>query len=166
MTTRVQNTGIDRRCFLTFCAGFGLAGTAVDVLWGAVQSDAVVTTEILEDALTVAGFDFDAGEREMMLEGVRTLRGQYDRVREVPLDNSIAPALRFDPRLPGTTVPRPASMSHRLSREVLPAVPANREEVAFWPVTRLAQLIRTRQVSAVDLTEMYLERLRRYDPVL
>src|SRR4029453_10419940 len=49
-----------------------------------------------------------------------------------------------------------------------PAVkrPANLEDVAFWPVRHLAELIRSKQVTSVQLTEMYLTRLHRYQPKL
>jgi Asp-tRNA(Asn)/Glu-tRNA(Gln) amidotransferase A subunit family amidase len=40
--------------------------------------------------------------------------------------------------------------------------PGNLEEVAFWPATHLAALIESRQVSSRELTELYLERLKRY----
>ena len=44
--------------------------------------------------------------------------------------------------------------------------PANLEDAAFWPVRHLAELVRTRQVSSLELTEMYLTRLHRYNPLL
>jgi Asp-tRNA(Asn)/Glu-tRNA(Gln) amidotransferase A subunit family amidase len=46
------------------------------------------------------------------------------------------------------------------------ARPQNLEDVAFWPVTQLAELIRTKQAKSVELTEMYLDRLKRYNPKL
>lgn len=45
-------------------------------------------------------------------------------------------------------------------------VPGDPEEIAFLPVHRLAALIRGRHISSVELTEIYLERMKRYDPVL
>jgi Asp-tRNA(Asn)/Glu-tRNA(Gln) amidotransferase A subunit family amidase len=45
-------------------------------------------------------------------------------------------------------------------------VPADLDELAFLPVTALGELVRTRKVTAVQLTRMYLERIRRHDPVL
>jgi Asp-tRNA(Asn)/Glu-tRNA(Gln) amidotransferase A subunit family amidase len=45
-------------------------------------------------------------------------------------------------------------------------VPADLEELAFLPVTELAELVRRRKVTSTQLTEMYLGRIRRYDPVL
>ena len=45
-------------------------------------------------------------------------------------------------------------------------VPTRPEEIAFLPVHRLSALIRDRHISPVDLTEIYLERIKRFDPVL
>src|SRR6202023_1951681 len=45
-------------------------------------------------------------------------------------------------------------------------VPANLEELAFATVRELGELIREKKVSAVALTEMYLARLKRFDPKL
>ena len=49
-----------------------------------------------------------------------------------------------------------------------PAVkrPANLEDVAFWPVVQLAQLIKTRRATSRELTDLYLARLHRYNPTL
>ena len=46
------------------------------------------------------------------------------------------------------------------------SAPANLEESAFLSVRELAEYMRTKKVSSVALTEMYLGRLKRYDPVL
>ncbi len=46
------------------------------------------------------------------------------------------------------------------------AVPGDPTEIAFLPVHRLAALIRERRITSVELTEIYLERMKRYDPVL
>ncbi len=45
-------------------------------------------------------------------------------------------------------------------------VPKSEEDVAFQPVHRLAALIKARHISSVELTQIYLERLKRFDPVL
>ena len=44
--------------------------------------------------------------------------------------------------------------------------PANLEDCAFWPVVQLAQLLKTRQVTSVELTQMYLARLHKYNDKL
>jgi Asp-tRNA(Asn)/Glu-tRNA(Gln) amidotransferase A subunit family amidase len=40
------------------------------------------------------------------------------------------------------------------------------DDVAFWPITHLAELIRTKTVSCVQLADLYLARLERYNPAL
>jgi Asp-tRNA(Asn)/Glu-tRNA(Gln) amidotransferase A subunit family amidase len=42
----------------------------------------------------------------------------------------------------------------------------NIEELAFLPVTELSELLRRKRVTSVELTQMYLARLKKYDPVL
>jgi Asp-tRNA(Asn)/Glu-tRNA(Gln) amidotransferase A subunit family amidase len=46
------------------------------------------------------------------------------------------------------------------------AVPGDAADVAFLPVHRLSALIQGGHMSSVELTEIYLERMKRYDPVL
>ena len=45
-------------------------------------------------------------------------------------------------------------------------VPNSEDAVAFLPVHRLAPLLRARRITSSELTEIYLTRLRRYDPLL
>jgi Asp-tRNA(Asn)/Glu-tRNA(Gln) amidotransferase A subunit family amidase len=45
-------------------------------------------------------------------------------------------------------------------------LPTSAEDLAFLPVSRLGALLRERRISSVELTEIYLERLHRYDPSL
>jgi Asp-tRNA(Asn)/Glu-tRNA(Gln) amidotransferase A subunit family amidase len=44
--------------------------------------------------------------------------------------------------------------------------PARVEDLAFLPVTELSELVRRQRVTSLELTQMYLERLKKYDPVL
>ena len=39
------------------------------------------------------------------------------------------------------------------------SVPTNEEDIAFLPVHRLSALVRSRRISSVDLTEIYLDRI-------
>ena len=44
--------------------------------------------------------------------------------------------------------------------------PASNTDLAFLPVTHLARLVESRQVTSTELTELYLARLKEFDPVL
>ncbi len=100
-----------------------------------------------------------------MLQGLNNQLESYEALRTVEIGNGVPPALYFNPVPPGVAIERPRR-SRRVSRAANERRPANLEEVAFWPVTRLARLIESRQVSSFDLTRMYLARLKRYGPKL
>ena len=159
-------SGPNRRDFLSFFSGLGLGGTLLPgVLWARMQEDRVITAEVLADAEKVAGLDFTDEEREAMLRGLNQNLEAYKALREHPIPNEVPPALHFDPSLPGSRLPT-AQEPMRRTRHPDVTAPANLEDVAFWPVTKLSELIRSRQVSSVDLTTMYLDRLRRHGPAL
>jgi Asp-tRNA(Asn)/Glu-tRNA(Gln) amidotransferase A subunit family amidase len=108
--------------------------------------------------------------------GAASLPQSQEGPPPVPLGNGEPPALQFQ-AYPGGT----GSLMERLWREnggspfertpidIPPwpgPVPTREEDVAFLPVHRLAALVRDGHISSVELTELYLERMRRYDPVL
>ncbi|MFO7893418.1 MAG: amidase [Longimicrobiales bacterium] len=164
---------LDRRTFVTQLSALGLGGAFVDALWAGVQDQEEVTTAIVREAEVVAGLDFTEDEREMMVRGLNQHLEAYRAIRRVPLPNGVPPAVRFDARLPH--FPDPGAVDHepegrfesvRPARQGTVQRPSELESVAFWPVTKLAALIRTGQVTSVELTEMYLDRLRRHGPTL
>lgn len=157
-----------RRRFLTYFGGLGLSSTLFPgVLWGRLQEQNTgrITPEMLLDAAAVSGMVFSKGELAAMVEGANQNLARYKELRAVRVDNNVAPPLYFNPLLPGMPVDR-ARRPFKTGRRPPVTRPGNLEEAAFWPVTHLATLVRTRQVKSVELTEMYLARLRRYDPAL
>jgi Asp-tRNA(Asn)/Glu-tRNA(Gln) amidotransferase A subunit family amidase len=122
---------------------------------------------VVAEAEKLLGVELTEAERELMLEGLGRLRDDFAKIRAVPLPNDVPPALRFTPLSPAHP-PEPAtgSKKRRKKAAALPKVPSDLEELAFAPVTVLSQLLEARKVSSLALTEMYLGRLRRFDPLL
>jgi Asp-tRNA(Asn)/Glu-tRNA(Gln) amidotransferase A subunit family amidase len=157
-----------RRRFLAYFGGTGLASTLLPgVLWAKMQEQQAerITAAMLKDALAVAGLDFSDEEREQLVNGVNQNLTRYADIRAIHIDPNLAPPLYYSPLVPGTKLDR-AERPFRQSAPPAVHRPANLEEVAFWPVAHLAHLLKTRQVTSVDLTRMYLERLNRYNPTL
>lgn len=155
-----------RRDFLRYFSGLGLASTLFPgALWAKMQTEGEATLEGIREAAKLAGLDFTDSEQQAMLEGVNKNLARYHEIRRSPLPNEVPVPLYFDPRVPeagpipgeGSFLPAPPPRVER---------PANLEEAAFWPVTHLAELVRTRRVRSVELTEMYLARLEKYNPLL
>ena len=45
-------------------------------------------------------------------------------------------------------------------------LPKNKNDLAFYSVGQLAELIRTRKITSTELTKFYLDRLKKYGPKL
>ena len=161
--TDINPNPMDRRDFMSYFAGLGLGGTALPAtLWAmAQQEEGPITKDMLADAEALAGLEFTGEEREMVLEGVNRNLRAYESLRTVAIPNSVYPALIFDPVLPGRS-PAVREGTPRRTRAPDARRPDKLEEVAFWSLTELGELIRTRQISSVELTQMYLDRMKRY----
>jgi len=158
----------DRRAFLGYFSAIGLGSTLFPgVLWSKAQQQnpPAITKEMLREAAAVAGLTFKDAQLDAMLAGVNKQLPRYEQLRKLQIDNSVAPPLYFNPVVPGMKIDR-VKREFRMSAVPHVTRPRNLEDVAFWQVTQLAELVRTRQVSSVELTEMYLARIKRYNPKL
>ncbi len=163
-----ERSARSRRNFLAWCSGAGLGGTLFPgALWGCMQREGAerVNPRMMREAAALAGLEFTDEEYELMVDEANKNFDHYEEMRQIPLDNAVPPPLYFNPVVPGMTFDREA---RELRRSAAPDVsrPDDLEEAAFWPLTHLARLVETRQVTALELTEMYLARLERLNPVL
>jgi Asp-tRNA(Asn)/Glu-tRNA(Gln) amidotransferase A subunit family amidase len=129
------------------------------------EKAAAVTPEMVQRAEWIAGITLSEEERKAAAGSLDQVLRDFGALRKVKLDNSVPPALCFVP----AAGPAPAEHSRgsvRLDDVAAPKRPDSSDELAFLPVRSLAALLRTRQISSVELTKLYLERLHKYDPVL
>ena len=161
-----RNPSLDRRRFLTRLAGLGVASAAFpQVLLALAEEKGALTEEVVLQAEKVAGLHFTDAQRKQLLKGLNGLAQDFEKLRKVPLPNEVAPALRFSPLLPGAEAPK-GSSGVKVTPEKPVTVGTDLEALAFLPVTQLSALLKAREVTSLQLTQMYLARLRRYDPVL
>ncbi|MDQ1351002.1 MAG: hypothetical protein QG657_1304 [Acidobacteriota bacterium] len=111
------------------------------------------------------GIDFTPAEIKLMMEDVRENLESYRTLRKFPLDNGTPPAIYFNPIPPGFKIEMSPNRTVELKLPDVKA-PTNIEDLAFTPVTVLASLIKSHQVTSAQLTEMYLKRLKQYGPKL
>jgi Asp-tRNA(Asn)/Glu-tRNA(Gln) amidotransferase A subunit family amidase len=157
-----------RRRFMATCASLGLGSTlAPGVLWARMQDAGAqaITIETVREALRLSGIEATADEEEALVEAANRSLTQIEELREIHVPNDVSPPFHFSAVVPGVDVDRTVR-ELRLSDPPPVQRPADLEDAAFWPVRHLAELIRTRQVSSVELTRMYLARLHRYHAVL
>jgi Asp-tRNA(Asn)/Glu-tRNA(Gln) amidotransferase A subunit family amidase len=174
---------LDRRGFLVACSRAGITSALLPgVLYTlAAQGQdaspesktvklAKITAEMLDQAAELAGVGpFSAEQKQMMLDGLNGQRDSYEPIRALKMANSVPPAFVFHPQAalqPKTAASPQVSSFGGSVFLTIPEAPTRIEDVAFATVTELAQLLADRKVSSLALTQMYLDRLKRYDPRL
>lgn len=150
-------------------SGCAPRGEPTDPLW--TGFDERITERTLAEAEKLLGLQFTEAERRLMLGGHAAEDGHgvfSDRVthvrrwRDMDKPNGLAPATVFDPRLPGVEYPAQAD-SVSLFEEPLAGRPPAAEDVAFASLKQLAHWLDRGQLTSVELTQLYLDRITRFD---
>jgi Asp-tRNA(Asn)/Glu-tRNA(Gln) amidotransferase A subunit family amidase len=108
-------------------------------------------------------------QREMVAGSWRTsMAALYERrtgPRKVALEETLAPATQWKPELPNLRV-GPNENRFVRSDHNSESLPGDDESIAYAPVTQQSRWIENRELSSERLTDIYLKRLRRFNPKL
>src|SRR5579885_3568121 len=128
-----------------------------------------VTTKTFSEAEKLVQFPLTEPERaEAATSWQRTLASVYERrvgPRKLALEDGLAPATTWNPAIPGVKVEVHSDKFVRSGAANVP-LPSKKEDIAFAPVTQLSRWIESKQITSERLTNIYLERLQRFDPKL
>ena len=137
-------------------------GTAPDV-------GPAVSTATFAEAEKLVQFELRPDERAMAAGNWRkSMAPLYERrtgPRKFFPPPAIAPATTWNPTLPGMTS-GPARDRFIRSADAHDAPPASDADIAFAPLAKLSRWIERRQLTSEHLTNLYLDRLTRFDPKL
>jgi Asp-tRNA(Asn)/Glu-tRNA(Gln) amidotransferase A subunit family amidase len=106
------------------------------------------------------GIEFTEAQEAMALSAVNRNLAGYETLRKIDVPLDTEPAFRFKPALPGKKYKARAA-GPKAARVDVPKYGVI-EDLAFATATQLSELIRTRKISSVELTAMYIARLKRY----
>ncbi len=166
------NRTINRRSFVKLLPAAGAAGLSLagpETAPGLAQQPQPqvpqkVTQEIMRSAEQVIGIELTGAQEEMALPGVNRNLAGYETLRkiEIPLDTE--PAIAFHPSRSALRERQRAAKTKLKARPGKVDLPQFKsvEDLAFCTLTQLAELVRMRKVTSMDLTRMYLSRLKRY----
>lgn len=119
----------------------------------------------VELAQKLIGIEFTQPEIDSMLSLLDDQKMNYDNMRKVNLPNSVPPAYNFNPVPLGKTFSED-QLPFETSDYGKTKLPADMNQLAFYSIGQLAELIRTKQITSVKLTGFFLERLKKYSPEL
>lgn len=128
------------------------------------NTNRITTTSIME-LEKVLGLTFTPSQRGQVVGGLSAYRENYEAMRKSRLKNEDSPVLVFDPR-PGNFVMPIEQKPIRWSAPEHVDPPVNLNELAFYSVRDLGALIRNRQITSIELTQLYLDRIQRHDSKL
>ena len=115
---------------------------------------------LIINAENIIGLHFDTAENNQMQRSLKRHLSRYEQMRRHNLDNSVAPSLIFQPLI------NPDEQTEQEYANPVPvrdvSLPGSDDEIAFLSVEELSQLIRNGDLSSVELTRIYLERLKKY----
>ena len=135
-----------------------------------------VATSTFAEADKLAQVSTTDAQRQMMANSGRTsmaaLLERRTGPRKIALEPTLAPATRWQPASistasSGATLagePRQSSRDRFVRGTTDPGpLPTNDADIAFAPVTHLSRWIETRKLTSTRLTNIYLDRIQRYD---
>lgn len=127
-----------------------------------------ISSATVEQALNTAklyGLDFTEAEAGMLYPRLENARRNYESLRDVHVPYTVSPVMYFNPQPKGFRIPKrsvdPVWSPVQKDLDVL-----SNHDFTFYSIGQLSDLLKTRQITSVELTAFYLERLKKYDPML
>jgi Asp-tRNA(Asn)/Glu-tRNA(Gln) amidotransferase A subunit family amidase len=128
-----------------------------------------VSPQTFAEAEKLVQFEMTAGERTQAAGNWREqMAGLYERrtgPRKFAPEPGLAPATQWNPSLPGQPSAGTRNEFVRSADGGVP-LPSNDADIAFAPVAHLSRWIEGRKITSERLTEIYLDRLQRFDAKL
>jgi len=129
------------------------------------DKDAPITSEMIKQAATIIGIEFSDSESDSMINNLERTRQNLQTIRAMDLDNSIPPALVFNPIPIGKTF---ETVQNDIIWDIPENVdlPVNINDLAFYSVAEHSSLIKNKKITSVELTEFYINRIEKYNEQL
>jgi Asp-tRNA(Asn)/Glu-tRNA(Gln) amidotransferase A subunit family amidase len=161
-----NDIGLDRRTILKALTALGVGSVTYRRALAAQAAQAgAVTPAMLKQAEWIAGLELTDDERKSTARSVAQALGSFAELRKVEVGYDVPPALTFFPVPPRPSAEVRRNQARLAEPQTIPR-PSSPEALAFLSVAELSGLIRSRQVTSTELTKLYLDRLKRFDPLL
>ena len=121
-----------------------------------VRNDKIKLKDI-KSALKVSGVIFKDEQINTMTNYIERNKSGYIEMRGYKLNNDVIPALKY-------SIPNNLNNNfyYEISSDSLD-LPKNKREIAHLQISELAYLIKNKKISSLELTEIYLSRIKRLD---
>lgn len=138
-----------KNIFLVLCC-------TIQVGLGLAQSN-----DSISIALSLIDLSYTPDEIDSLRIDVQNAKRIYEQFHGITTTNDMAYSLIFSPPLnPKRISPLQKKMNWKLDDHT--KLPQNRADLAFYTIYQLASLIKTKQISSVELTKFFIDRLKKH----
>ena len=125
----------------------------------------VITKDDISASENMNGLHYNDAKRDSMLDGLSKNLKTYTYYHSLNLKNDAPLPLSFNVTLEDMTIPvKQLPVHFTIPTDV--KLPENLDQLAFYSIPQLASLIKTKKITSERLTRFFLDRLRKYGPVL
>jgi Asp-tRNA(Asn)/Glu-tRNA(Gln) amidotransferase A subunit family amidase len=124
-----------------------------------------ITSGIVQEAQKIIGQQFTAAQADSMVNMLNNFSSSYESLHKLNMPNSVVPALNFNPVPVGFKNPD-AKDGFKMDKMSGTKMPADKNDLAFYTIRQLADLVKSKQISSVELTQFFIDRLKKYNPKL
>jgi Asp-tRNA(Asn)/Glu-tRNA(Gln) amidotransferase A subunit family amidase len=123
------------------------------------------TIQLIRNMAAFYDLDYTANEADSMISNMRNNQQLYKNLHKTLPANDIPYPLAFNP------VPFGMEIKRTSQRVVLPMrlgvqIPKNKNDLAFYSIAELAGLIKEKKITSLELTQFFLERLKKWSDTL
>ena len=124
-----------------------------------------IDRQMVKQASNLIGLEFTKAEIDSMTGDLKNKRKAYQQLRADTILNDVPPAISFNPlpydfRMPDQQLPI------QFAKATKTKMPKNINDLAFYSIIDLAELIKTKQITSVELTTFFINRLKKHDKTL
>ncbi|MGL6069501.1 MAG: amidase, partial [Sediminibacterium sp.] len=123
-----------------------------------------ITKKDISAAAKLFDLSFTEKEIDTMYAGVKENLIGYRQMHKYTIDNSVQMSMAQNPVLPGMIFPAKQEKIKWSTEKI--SMPSNINELAFYSISQLAYLIKTKQISSVALTQFFIDRIKKYGDTL
>ncbi|WP_422858132.1 amidase [Flagellimonas sp. S174] len=124
------------------------------------------TKKNIKTSQKLIGIEFSKQKIDTLYGYLERNKKAYDSLRKYRIANEVFPAILFDPKPSGFQIPTfNDTVSTWTVSDNVP-MPDSRSEIAFFTIPKLASLIKNKKITCLELTQFYLDRLKKYSPKL
>ncbi len=159
---------LTRRAVLQFLPALGITSTVfARSLAQEAAGSTTITKEMIANAQWVSGIELTDEQLEALEMEVNSLQSNLIELNKVKLDpQQDMPALNFLTLAHQRTPSGSPVIRYEPTERMAGKRPDSDEALSFLSLTELGAMIRDGQTSSVVLTTLYLERLKKFDPML